>query len=128
MVTYDDIKTALDAGWNVAIITEPGYANLHNNADTIKINTVYIGVDEMGYRHPAGFTGNFNKKRTLFSIKIAAANRTNLDKITGEIIRILETKAVNGGYWRIYNEPFYKEYNKFVTKLLNGEEIMYGSG
>lgn len=128
MVTYSDIQTALNAGWNVGVIAKPTFMNHAITGDTSKLSTLYIGADEMPIRQPAGFSGNFNKKRSLFSIKIVAATRANLDAFSSEIIRILETKVITGGFWRIWAEPFYKEYPKFVIKQMNGEEIITGSG
>ena len=126
MVDYAEIKGQLDAQWNAAIIAEPTYydGNLKQTSKYPGVLFITVFPSTLDVLGPGGLADIVD---TDFLIKIISSVRTDLEKYISEIKRIINTKDVAGGHWRILTASKPIVVRKRYTQTLSGVEKLFVS-
>ncbi len=85
-ILWSDVKTILDAGWNAAIIAEPGYNDSKIKLSSLVPGNLYI-LD--GNTESIPLNHNYYQETTIITVYICSLNLTNLALYESEIKRIL---------------------------------------
>ena len=123
MVDFEELKDELDSEWNTAVISKPSFYELQKRQSLIYPNSLFIDClpSEL---NPIGTSGAADIVETSFSIKIVSKTRSDLEKFFQEVKRIINSKTISGGHWRIRStgNP-YINYKRHYQDLMGSELI-----
>jgi len=124
MVDYSDISTELSAQWNTGVIAKPTFLDGSKIKEPKYPDTeVVIRIDGETILGKQSTNNSLQQRSQYFFIIVDGSSRTNIEKLIGEIRRILLAKSISGGMWKVNRIPKYKELSTRLRAEIIGEEI-----
>lgn len=124
MVDYSDISTELSSSWNTGVIAKPTFL------DGSKIREpkypdieIVISINGETFIKPGAINNSLQQRTQYFFIIIDASSRANIEKLIGEVRRILLAKSIAGGMWKVDRIPRYKELTTRLRAELTCSEV-----
>lgn len=124
MVDYTDVSSELSTQWNTGVIAKPSFL------DGSKIKEpkypdieIVIAINGETYLKRGALNNSLQERSQYFFITIDGSTRANIEKLIGEVRRILLAKSISGGFWRVPRIPKYKEVSTRLRAELMCEEV-----
>lgn len=123
MSLIDDIIAELKSKWNGTTVTEPIWFNGEFSDPQKKMPTGDV-LDQEIDQDPASCDLSAMIQTSPFEIKLYTKSRADAILSIGEVIRILHSKAISGGWWQIMKHDTV-ELGRVCSTILTGQQVKF---